>query len=156
MQFPLSRNEFLELSLSRLIRDPVFFFQESARKLLHTWIGGFGARPLKGKDLVLDQVDSVTRKADARLPGKGISNSHGARPVHLIITMIKWIRTSRLSINNSLSLRVRHAGAGLSHNLSTIRRLAQTRKRLSSSDLSARQLFRTRMKKRGKQFCSTK
>ena len=32
------------------------------------------------------------------------SNSHGARPVHLIITMIKWIRTSRLSIKNSLSL----------------------------------------------------
>ena len=29
--------------------------------------------------------------------------SHGARPVHLIITMIKWIRTSRLSIKNSLS-----------------------------------------------------
>ena len=33
------------------------------------------------------------------------SNSHGARPVHLIITMIQWIRTSRLSIKNSLSLR---------------------------------------------------
>jgi len=32
----------------------------------------------------------------------GDSNSHGARPVHLIITMIKWIRTSRLSIKNSL------------------------------------------------------
>ena len=31
------------------------------------------------------------------------ANSHGARPVQLIITMIKWIRTSRLSINNSLS-----------------------------------------------------
>ena len=31
------------------------------------------------------------------------SNSHGARPVHLIITMIKWIRTSRLSIKNSLT-----------------------------------------------------
>ena len=30
-------------------------------------------------------------------------NSHGARPVHLIITMIKSIRTSRLSIKNSLS-----------------------------------------------------
>ena len=30
--------------------------------------------------------------------GKGNSNSHGARPVHLIITMMKWIRTSRLSI----------------------------------------------------------
>ena len=36
--------------------------------------------------------------------GKGNSNSHGARPVHLIITMIKWIRTSRLSIKNSLSI----------------------------------------------------
>ena len=33
------------------------------------------------------------RKVDVRLPGKGDSNSHGARPVHLIITMIKWIRT---------------------------------------------------------------
>ena len=30
------------------------------------------------------------------------SNSHGARPVHLIITMIKWFRTSRLSINLSV------------------------------------------------------
>ena len=27
------------------------------------------------------------------LPPKGNSNSHGARPVHLFITMIKWIRT---------------------------------------------------------------
>ena len=26
------------------------------------------------------------------------------KPVHLIITMMKWIRTRRLSINNSLSL----------------------------------------------------
>ena len=34
---------------------------------------------------------------------KGIQNSHGARPVHLIITMIQWIRTSRLSIKNSLA-----------------------------------------------------
>ena len=31
------------------------------------------------------------------------SNSHGARPVHLIITMIKWIWTSRLLIKNSLT-----------------------------------------------------
>ena len=44
------------------------------------------------------------RKVDIRLPGKGNSNSHGARLVHLIISMIKWIRTSRLSIKNSLSL----------------------------------------------------
>jgi len=38
-----------------------------------------------------------------RVPGKGNSNSHGARPVHLIISMIKWIRTSRLSIKQYLS-----------------------------------------------------
>ena len=35
------------------------------------------------------------RKVDVRLPGKASSNSHGARPVHLFITAIKWIRTSR-------------------------------------------------------------
>ena len=35
------------------------------------------------------------------LPGKGNSNSHGARPDHQIILMIKWIRTSGLSIKNS-------------------------------------------------------
>ena len=39
-------------------------------------------------------------KVVARLE-KGIQNSHGARPVHLIVTMIKWIRTSRLSMKNS-------------------------------------------------------
>ena len=49
------------------------------------------------------------RKVDVRLPGKGDSNSHSARPFHLIITMIKWIRTSRLSINHSLSCRVKDA-----------------------------------------------
>ena len=48
-------------------------------------------------------VGRVTRKVDVRLPGNGNSNSHGARPVHLIIMMIKWIRTSRLSTKNSLS-----------------------------------------------------
>jgi len=31
------------------------------------------------------------------------SNSHGARQVHLIIAMIKWSWTSRLSTKNSLS-----------------------------------------------------
>ena len=50
------------------------------------------------------QVPIQTTKVDVRLPGKGNSNSHGARPVHLIITRMKWIRTSRLSIKNSLSL----------------------------------------------------
>jgi len=43
-----------------------------------------------------------TGKVDVRLPVKGDSKSHGARPVHPIITAIKWIWTSRLSIKNSL------------------------------------------------------
>ena len=51
---------------------------------------------------VPDLGSRVNRKVDIRLPGKWNSNSHGARPVHLIITTIKWIRTSRLSIKNSL------------------------------------------------------
>jgi len=37
----------------------------------------------------------LCRKVDVWIPGKRNSNSHGARPVHLIITMIKWFRTSR-------------------------------------------------------------
>jgi len=46
----------------------------------------------------------LTRKVDVRLPGKGNSNPHSARPVHLIITMMKWIRTNTLSTKISLSL----------------------------------------------------
>ena len=49
------------------------------------------------------------RRVDSRIAGKGDSNSHGARPVHQIISMIKWIRTNRLSINNFLS---RVSGSG--------------------------------------------
>ena len=45
----------------------------------------------------------IARKVDTRLPGKGKSDFHGARPIHQIISIIKWIRTSRLSIKNSLS-----------------------------------------------------
>ena len=37
-------------------------------------------------------IQAGTRKVDIRLPGKGHPNSHGARPVHQIISMIKWIR----------------------------------------------------------------
>jgi len=44
----------------------------------------------------------IPGKVDVRLPGKVDSNSLGARPVHQIISMIKWIRTSRLSMKNSL------------------------------------------------------
>jgi hypothetical protein len=52
----------------------------------------------------MSEYEHVGRKVDARPPGKGNSKSHGARPVHLIITMIKWILTSKFSNNNSLSL----------------------------------------------------
>ena len=60
-------------------------------------------------------VPAEPRKVDIRLPGKGDSNSHGARPVH---QKRRWTRTSRLSIKNSLSLqaergyRVPSAGTG--------------------------------------------
>jgi len=60
-----------------------------------------------------DAIPCPTRKVDVRLPGKGNSNSHGARPVHLIITMIKWTRTSRLSIKNSLSAPTERLGLPL-------------------------------------------
>jgi len=56
------------------------------------------------------EMKPASRKVDVRLPGKGKSNSHGARPVHLIITITKWIRTSRLSTNKELSLT--HLGPG--------------------------------------------
>ena len=42
-------------------------------------------------------------KVGVRLPGKENSNSRCTMLVHLIISMIKRIRTSRLSIKNSLS-----------------------------------------------------
>ena len=47
------------------------------------------------------RVVPVPWKVDIRLPGKGDSNSHGARPVR---QKHRWTRTSRLSIKNSLSL----------------------------------------------------
>jgi len=50
------------------------------------------------------------RKLDIGLPGKGNSSSHGARPVHRIISLIEWIRTSRLSIKNALPLGIEERG----------------------------------------------
>jgi len=52
------------------------------------------------------------RKVDKRLPGRGNlnSNSHGAKPVHQIISTIKWIRTSKMPIKNSLSLSLSNEG----------------------------------------------
>ena len=59
-----------------------------------------GARKVDAK--LPGKGDSGARKVDVRLPGKGDSKSHGARPVHLVMTMIKGIRTSRLPIRNYL------------------------------------------------------
>jgi len=40
---------------------------------------------------LLSELDMyrTTRKVDVRVPGKGNSNSHGARPVQIIHTMMK-------------------------------------------------------------------
>ena len=54
------------------------------------------------RKLTFGNPSQGSRKVEESLPGKGNSNSHGARPVHLIITMMMWIHTSRLSIKNSL------------------------------------------------------
>ena len=51
----------------------------------------------------MNGVVCVAHSVDARPGIKRNLNSHGARPVHLIIAMIKWIRTSRLSLKNSFS-----------------------------------------------------
>jgi len=63
---------------------------------------------LSGCDIAFSRNVCTCRvKVDICLPGKGNSNSHGARPVHLIITMIKWIRTSRVSIKNGCDIAFR-------------------------------------------------
>ena len=51
----------------------------------------------------LQDLLRVTRDQASGLACTRDQNCHGARPVHLIIMMIKWIRTSRLSIQKSLS-----------------------------------------------------
>ena len=56
---------------------------------------------LRGTGEATLHLDILPRQVDARQPGKGKANSYGARPVHLIVTMMKWTRTSRMSIKNS-------------------------------------------------------
>ena len=50
------------------------------------------------------RLEGLPRKVGVKLPGKGNSNPHGARTFHLIITLMKLIRTSVLSIKSSLSV----------------------------------------------------
>ena len=68
-----------------------------------------------------------------RRPGEGISSSHGARPVRSLILEIKWTRTSRVSIRNSLSCSFSLA---LSHTLSLTLSLARSLFLSHSSSLS--------------------
>jgi len=53
----------------------------------------------------MGELDGKKRKPSSNSSGLELLDqvSHGARPVHLILTMVKWFRTSRLSIKNSLS-----------------------------------------------------
>ena len=80
---------------------------------------GGDLRDRQGPDRPRD-VDHLSRKVDVRLPGKGKSNSYDARPVHLIITRLQWIRTSRLSTKNSLSVSLSvKGGSGMSFHRGT-------------------------------------
>ena len=88
---PGNRNEYHPMEL----RPPPFFFLLLLSSL-----------ELSSPNVYDPEDEPASRKADVRLPGKGNSNSHGARPAHLIITMIKWIRTSRLSIEKYLRVEI--------------------------------------------------
>ena len=68
-----------------------------------TWfrVQGSGFR-VQGSGFRAQGSGSRVQGSGFRVAFKGNSNAHGARPVHQIISMINWIRTSRLSIKNSL------------------------------------------------------
>ena len=57
----------------------------------------------EGCAALLIDIYSAVKQVDVKLSAKWNSNSDGARPVHLIITMIEWFRTSGLSRKKSLS-----------------------------------------------------
>ena len=77
---------------------------------------GFGFGAWESEDLPSWKVDArLPGNENARLPGNENANSHGARSVHQIISMIKWIRTSKLSDKKSLSLGFRVRGQPWHH-----------------------------------------
>ena len=63
-----------------------------------------GPSDIRG-ELVVDRLEIIRLNGNVhvRSPENGDSISHGARLVHQIISMMKWIQTSRLSTQNSLS-----------------------------------------------------
>ena len=73
----------------------------------------------------MSNVEHVSRKVDIRLPGKRNSNSHGARMVH---QKHRWIRTSRLSIKNSLSQRLNSKPSAAAERRGQARGRARVRK----------------------------
>ena len=71
---------------------------------------GAGGSAMKYQS-VCTEPNSSRKSSDSELPRprrcrrlRAPRTPAGVRPVHLIIKMIKWIRTSRLSIKNTLSL----------------------------------------------------
>ena len=76
-----------------------------AQKTQNVYLAPFPSPDLGGGKVRFGLSDTGTRKVNTRLPGQGNSKSHGARPVHQIISMIKWIWTSRLSMKTSLRYR---------------------------------------------------
>ena len=77
---------------SKVVRGGDRIHPENARKSGCAWCGaGAGCSAIKYHSLSIKVVSCATRV-----------RTRAAGPVHLIITMIKWIRTSRLSIRNSL------------------------------------------------------
>ena len=67
----------------------------STKAVLHAGFEALNQVVRLSRIATMDPTTALLRmadgKVDVRLPGKGNENSHGARPVHLIITMIKWM-----------------------------------------------------------------
>ena len=100
LSLSLSFSLFLSLSFARSLSLPLRYLLGGVH---HVAAGAIAA--LAVVEQVVVPVVGVLRRVLLRpvaLPGKGNSNSHGARPVHLTIAMIQWIRTRRLSSPNEL------------------------------------------------------
>ena len=82
------------------------------------------------------------RKVDMRLHGKGDSDFHGARLVHQIMSMIRWIRTRRFSIKKSLACA--RQGTHLATNSAPARCPARLTEFLSDIDIPHRYYLRHR------------
>ena len=71
-------------------------------------LGGWVFFYKRGTPVSLGKVVSGGKPRGAVDTQRGVG-TFGARPGHLIITMIKWIRTSRLPIKNFLSVGTEHS-----------------------------------------------